>query len=55
MHVARFGGDRLNDARQLDLDQFQGVRERNAFQDDMDARVVAMGIKVDIVDDPELA
>ena len=54
MHLARLGRNRLDDALELKLDQPVGVWQRDTFEDDADAGVIAMGIKVDVVNDPQI-
>jgi hypothetical protein len=54
MHLARLGRNRLDDARELKLDQLEGVWQRDTFEDDANAGVIAMGIKVDAVDDSQI-
>jgi hypothetical protein len=54
VHLARLGRNRLDDALELKLDQLEGVWQRDTFEDDADAGVIAMGIKVDVVNDPQI-
>src|SRR5690606_31089361 len=55
MAVSGASGDRLDDARQLQLDQLQRVLQGNALKDDTDTRIVALGAEVDVVHDAEAA
>jgi hypothetical protein len=44
----------LDDALELKLDQLHSVRQWDTFEDDADARIIAMGVEVNVVDDPQI-
>jgi hypothetical protein len=55
VHFTGLGRNGLDDAGELKLDQVEGVRQWDTFENDTDPRVIAMGVEVDIIDDPKIA